>query len=127
MNKIKKLLEKIKKYLNSLFSKQSIKLIEANTSYNQEEINSNEISTKYIETEKDDFFTIYKNVKNGTIKITDLMINDLIQVQLMMQKEIGIFDEKIEEVEDEILGLDTEISMLEKDRKMYIKQLQKTN
>ncbi len=127
MNKIKNLLERIKKYLNSLFSKQGIKLIEANTSNNQEEISFNEISTKYIETEKDDFFTVYKNVKNGAIKITDLMINDLIQVQLMMQKEIGIFDEKIGDAEDEILRLDAEISMLEKDREMYVKKLQKTN
>lgn len=127
MNKIKKILEKIKKYLNSLFGKQSIKLIEANTSDNQEEISSNEISKKYIETKKDDFFTVYKNVKNGTIKITDLMINDLIQVQLMMQKEIGVFDEKIEDVQDEILKLNAEISMLEKDREIYVKKLQKTN
>ena len=110
-----------------MFSKQGIKLIEANTSNNQEEISFNEISTKYIETEKDDFFTVYKNVKNGAIKITDLMINDLIQVQLMMQKEIGIFDEKIGDAEDEILRLDAEISMLEKDREMYVKKLQKTN
>lgn len=49
------------------------------------------------------------------------MINDLIKVQLMMQKEVNIFDEKIEQIEDEVLGLDTEIAILKKDKETYEK------
>lgn len=120
MNKIKEFLKKIKNYFIQIFNKQSIKLIEANTSSDvQEEITLDEVKNE--EQEKEEFFTLYKNVKNGTIKITDLMINDLIKVQLMMQKEVNIFDEKIEQIEDEVLELDTEIAILEKDKETYEK------
>ncbi len=120
MDKIKEFLKKIKNYFIQIFNKQSIKLIEANTSsVVQEEITLDEVKNE--EQEKEEFFTLYKNVKNGTIKITDLMINDLIKVQLMMQKEVNIFDEKIEQIEDEVLELDTEIAILKKDKETYEK------
>ena len=120
MDKIKKFLKKIKNYFIQIFNKQSIKLIEANTSsVVQEEITLDEVKNE--EQEKEEFFTLYKNVKNGTIKITDLMINDLIKVQLMMQKEVNIFDEKIEQIEDEVLELDKEIAILKKDKETYEK------
>ena len=120
MDKIKKKKKKIKNYFIQIFNKQSIKLIEANTSSAiQEEITLDEVKNE--EQEKEEFFTLYKNVKNGTIKITDLMINDLIKVQLMMQKEVNIFDEKIEQIEDEVLELDTEIAILKKDKETYEK------
>ena len=120
MDKIKEFLKKIKNYFIQIFNKQSIKLIEANTSsVVQKEITLDEVKNE--EQEKEEFFTLYKNVKNGTIKITDLMINDLIKVQLMMQKEVNIFDEKIEQIEDEVLELDTEIAILKKDKETYEK------
>ena len=120
MDKIKEFLKKIKNYFIQIFNKQSIKLIEANTSSAiQEEITLDEVKNE--EQEKEEFFTLYKNVKNGTIKITDLMINDLIKVQLTMQKEVNIFDEKIEQIEDEVLELDTEIAILKKDKETYEK------
>lgn len=120
MDKIKEFLKKIKNYFIQIFNKQSIKLIEANTSSAiQEEITLDEVKNE--EQEKEEFFTLYKNVKNGTIKITDLMINDLIKVQLMMQKEVNIFDEKIEQIEDEVLELDKEIAILKKDKETYEK------
>ena len=120
MDKIKEFLKKIKNYFIQIFNKQSIKLIEANTSsVVQEEITLDEVKNE--EQEKEEFFTLYKNVKNGTIKITDLMINDLIKVQLMMQKEVNIFDEKIEQIADEVLELDTEIAILKKDKETYEK------
>ena len=120
MDKIKEFLKKIKNYFIQIFNKQSIKLIEANTSsVVQEEITLDEVKNE--EQEKEEFFTLYKNVKNGTIKITDLMINDLMKVQLMMQKEVNIFDEKIEQIEDEVLELDTEIAILKKDKETYEK------
>ena len=120
MDKIKEFLKKIKNYFIQIFNKQSIKLIEANTSsVVQKEITLDEVKNE--EQEKEEFFTLYKNVKNGTIKITDLMINDLIKVQLMMQKEVNIFDEKIEQIEDEVLELDKEIAILKKDKETYEK------
>lgn len=120
MNKIKKFFKKIKNYFIQIFNPKSIKLIEANTSNDKQKILTLDDVNKE-EQEKEDFFTLYKNVKNGTIKITDLMINDLIKVQLMMQKESNILDEKIEKIEDELLGLDTEIAILKKDREVYEK------
>lgn len=113
MNKIKKFFEKIKNYFIQILNFNNIKLIEANTSNNKQNILTNK------EEQEKDFFTLYKNIKNGTTKTTDLMINDLIKVQLMLQKEANILDEKIEHVEDELLKLETEITTLKKDRKDY--------
>lgn len=113
MNKIKKFFEKIKNYFIQILNFNNIKLIEANTSNNKQNILTNK------EEQEKDFFTLYKNIKNGTTKTTDLMINDLIKVQLMLQKEANILDEKIEHVEEELLKLETEITTLKKDRKDY--------
>lgn len=127
MDKIKKIFERIKNYLNNVFNRKNIKLIEANTRVIQNESNSNEIYEEQIETDKEEFFTVYKNLKSGKIKITDLMINDLLKIQLMMQKEIDIMDEKIEGLENELIELDTEKSVLEKDNQIYVRKLQDNN
>lgn len=127
MDKIKKIFERIKNYLNNVFNRKNIKLIEANTQVIQNESNSNEIYEEQIETDKEEFFTVYKNLKAGKIKITDLMINDLLKIQLMMQKEVDIMDEKIEGLENELMELDTEKSILEKDKQIYVKKLQEAN
>lgn len=103
MNIIKKLLAKIKIYLNNLFNRQSIKMIEATTSNVSKEDTSSENIIEDTETDKDNFFLIYNNVKNGTIKTTDLMINDLVKVMLMMQKEANIYNEKINNNEKKFL------------------------
>lgn len=120
MNKIKEFFKKIKNYFIQIFNPKSIKLIEANTSNDKQKILTLDDVNKE-EQEKEDFFILYKNVKNGTIKITDLMINDLIKVQLMMQKESNILDGKIKKIEDELLELDTEIAILKKDKEVYEK------
>ena len=123
MNKIKELIKKIREYLQRIFNKQSIKLIEEDTGSELSEeflYDENEIN----ETSKEEFFTLYKNVKNGIVKISDLMINDMIKVQLMMQKEVNILDEKIENMEDKISKLDTEITILEKEKVNFEKKLQ---
>lgn len=120
MNKIKEFFKKIKNYFIQIFNPKSIKLIEANTSNDKQKILTLDDVNKE-EQEKEDFFILYKNVKNGTIKITDLMINDLIRVQLMMQKESNILDGKIEKIEDEVFELDTEIAILKKERETYEK------
>lgn len=127
MDKIKKIFERIKNYLNNVFNRKNIKLIEANTRVIQNESISDEIYEEQIETDKEELFTVYKNLKSGKIKITDLMINDLLKIQLMMQKEVDIMDEKIEGLENELIELDTEKSILEKDKQIYVKKLQEAN
>lgn len=120
MNKIKKIFKKIKNYFVQIFNFKSIKLIESTVSNDKQKVETLDKVNKE-EQEKEYFFTLYKNVKNGTIKITDLMINELIQVQIMMQKESNILDEKIEKIEDELFKLDEEIAILKKDKEVYEK------
>ena len=122
-----KIFEKIKNYFNNVFNRKNIKLIEANTRVIRNESDSNEIYEEQIETNKQDFFTVYKNLKAGKIKITDLMINDILKIQLMMQKEVDIMDEKIEGLENDLVKLDTEKSKLEKDKQIYVKKSQEAN
>lgn len=117
-----KIFEKIKNYFNNVFNRKNIKLIEANTRVIQNESDSNEIYEEQLETNKQDFFTVYKNLKAGKIKITDLMINDILKIQLMMQKEADIMDEKIEGLENDLVKLDTEKSKLEKDKQIYVQE-----
>lgn len=120
MNKIIEFFKKIKNCFIQIFNPKSIKLIEANTSNDKQKLLTLDDVNKE-EQEREEFFTLYKNVKNGTIKITDLMINDLIKVQSMMQKESDVLDEKIGKMEDELLKLDTEIAVLKKDKEVYEK------
>lgn len=122
-----KIFEKIKNYFNNVFNRKNIKLIEDNTRVIQNESDSNEIYEEQLETNKQDFFTVYKNLKAGKIKITDLMINDILKIQLMMQKEFDIMDEKIEGLENDLVKLDTEKSKLEKDKQIYVKKSQEAN
>lgn len=122
-----KIFEKIKNYFNNVFNRKNIKLIEANTRVIQNESDSNEVYEEKLETNKQDFFTVYKNLKAGKIKITDLMINDILKIQLMMQKEVDIMDEKIEGLENDLVKLDTEKSKLEKDKQIYVKKSQEAN
>lgn len=122
MNRIKEIFKKLKSYFIQIFSHKRIGLIEANAHSDEQKILTlGEVDGK--EQEKKDFCSLYKNVKNGTIKITDLMINDLIKVQLMMQNEANILDEKIEEIESEVFTLDTEIAILKKEREAYEKSV----
>lgn len=120
MNRLKKLLEKIKKYLNRIFNKQSIKLIEGST---DSKLNQKETHDEFDinQQDKEEFFKLYENVKNGNIKLSDLMITDLIKVQMMMQKEACIYDDKIIQKENEVFKLDTEINMLKNAKESYKK------
>lgn len=122
MGKIKSIFERIKNYLNNIFNRKNLKLIEANTRVIQNESKSDEIYEEQID--KEEFFIIYKNLKSGKIKITDLMINDLIKVQLMMQNEMDLYDSKLDVLEDEIADLNTEKNILIKENEMYLKKIQ---
>lgn len=116
MNKFKKFFEKIKSYFKRIFNRQNTKLIEESTIKNiDKDISNNEFIDKK-KKQKEEFFTLYNNVKNGTINVNNLMINDLIKVQFMMQKEIGILDEKINQKENEVNVQNTKINILNSEK-----------
>ena len=116
MNKIKKIFEKIKRYFKRIFNRQNTKLIEESTINNvNKDINNDEFIDEK-KKQKEEFFTLYNNVKNGTINVNNLMINDLIKVQLKMKKEIGILDEKINQKENEVNVQNTEINILNREK-----------
>ena len=124
MKKIKDILEKIKNFLKRLLLKKDILLISENNSCIQENIEGEEITTNDIEIEKRDFFEIYKNVKNGNVSMDNLMIDDLIKVLLMMKSEVLMYDDKIECSESDIIDLETEIKILERENESMILNLQ---
>ena len=124
MKKIKDILEKIKNFLKRLLLKKDILLISENNSCIQENIEGEEITTNDIEIEKRDFFEIYKNVKNGIVSMDNLMIDDLIKVLLMMKSEVLMYDDKIECSESDIIDLETEIKILERENESMILNLQ---
>ena len=136
MNKIKKIFITIKEFLNSIFNKSKVKMLEekSNVTDNaapldnkqienieidsllneteKEEIGLNDFI--YTETDKKDFFRVYNNIKNGIVKLEDLMIDDLIKVQLMMKSELDIIDRRIDTTEEELKFLNTEINSYNK-------------
>ena len=116
MNKIKKIFEKIKRYFKRIFNRQNTKLIEESTINNVNKDIKNDEFIDEKKKQKEEFFTLYNNVKNGTINVNNLMINDLIKVQFMMQKEIGILDEKINQKENEVNVQNTEINILNREK-----------
>lgn len=139
MSKIKRLFKIIKDYFNSIFNRQKVKLIEETTTITSDtelEVNDSEKNRKeenvfnsFIDNEKEkkDFFIVYENVKNGIIKLEELMIDDLIKVQLMMKSELDCIDEKIYISEDEVNSLNNEISIFREDNKRYYAKLQNNN
>ena len=116
MNKIKKIFEKIKRYFKRIFNRQNTELIEESTINHVNKDISNDELIDEKKKQKEEFFTLYNNVKNGTINVNNLMINDLIKVQFMMQKEIGILDEKINQKENEVNVQNTEINILNREK-----------
>ena len=125
MNKIKKIFEKIKRYFKRIFNRQNTELIEESTINHVNKDISNDELIDEKKKQKEEFFTLYNNVKNGTINVNNLMINDLIKVQFMMQKEIGILDEKINQKENEVNVQNTEINILKREKEKNEKSLKK--
>ena len=133
---IRRLFKNIKEYFNSIFNSQKIKLLEETTtvaSNTEPKTNNSEKNSKeenVFETffdngkEKKDFFIVYENVKNGVIKLEELMIDDLIKVQLMMKSELECIDEKINISEDELNSLNYKINMFNEDNKRYYEKLE---
>lgn len=122
MKRIKDILEKIKHFLKKLIKKADILLI-SETSEIQQKTKVEENMVKDTESDKKEFFELYKNVKNGNISMDNLMINDLIKVLLMMKNEVLVYDDKIKYLECDITDLDTEIKTLERENQTMMMQL----
>lgn len=120
MKRLKQLLEKLKMYINKLIKKENVLLIKGACEKESMQINDSS-NDEDSQKDKKEFFELYQNVKAGNIVMENLMINDLIKVMSMMQQEIDIHDEKIGECETEILSMDAEIKMLEKDNQIMNK------
>ena len=84
-----------------------------------EYMDDNLISSFSSQQDKKDFLIMYKNVKNGIIKLDELLFNDMIRVQLMMQEEIGILDNKTKSIENNIENLKVQKSILAKEKQYY--------
>lgn len=77
---------------------------------------------KVIKDNKDDeekkrFFELYKNIKNDKVKIEQLTITDLLKLQLIMQQENIILDNKLIEEEKEIRYLEETLNNLKSENK----------
>ena len=128
INKIKEIFIKFFKNKNSLMLTDGIENNEIDI-VKDENMNDNLISSfSYEQQDKNDFLIMYKNVKNGIIKLDELLFTDMIRVQLMMQEEIGILDYKAKSIENNIENLKVQKGILAKEEQYYkLKNTKKEN
>lgn len=119
INRIKEIFIKFFKNKNSLMLTDGIENNEIEM-IEDEYMDDNLISSFSSQQDKKDFFITYNNVKNGIIKLDELLFTDMIRVQLMMQEEIGILDNKTKSIENDIENLRVQKSILEKEEQYYI-------
>lgn len=118
INRIKKIFIRFFKNKNSLMLTDEIENNEIEI-IEDEYMDDNLISSFSSQQDKKDFLIMYKNVKNGIIKLDELLFNDMIRVQLMMQEEIGILDNKTKSIENNIENLKVQKSILAKEKQYY--------
>ena len=118
INRIKKIFIRFFKNKNSLMLTDEIENNEIEM-IEDEYMDDNLISSFSSQQDKKDFLIMYKNVKNGIIKLDELLFNDMIRVQLMMQEEIGILDNKTKSIENNIENLKVQNSILAKEKQYY--------
>lgn len=105
MNKISKLFEKIRIFLKSIIGRQNNLLLVENNKLQEDNL----LKT---DNDKEDFFEIYENLKKGIISLDDLMITDLIKVLVISKEELNIKDNKISDLEIELLKIEQEYDLL---------------
>lgn len=118
INKIKEIFIGFFKNKNSLMLSDGIEDNEIEI-IEDEYIDDNLISSFSSEQQKKDFLITYNNVRNGIIKLDELLFSDAIKVQLMMQEEIGILDNKIKCTENEMENLNIQKNILAKEEQYY--------
>ena len=82
-----------------------------------------EDNSKFDKQDKSDFFRVYENVKNGIIKLEDLLFTDMIMVQIMMQEEEKLLNDKETDIENKIKNLNEERDMLKKEKEYYVHKI----
>ena len=121
MSGILNFIYKIKRIFCNIFKNKRTLMLTEGISNTNEDINYNLISSSFLDKQdKSDFFLVYENVKNGIIKLEDLLPTDMIKVQLMMQEEIELLKEKTFDIENQINNLNTERNILEKEERQRI-------
>lgn len=62
--------------------------------------------------DKEEFFDLYSNIKVGSIDIEELSTDELIEFNMMAEKEIEIKSQKLEEKQEENEALKQELELL---------------
>ena len=126
MLKISDFFNKIKKMFSNLLThKKSLMLEEGITNIEEDILIDNDTDDDLISSsiltaqDKSDFFEIYENVKKGIIRLEDLLITEMIQVELMMQEEMKLLNKKTSVIENQMINLNTTKNMLKKEEQYY--------
>ena len=120
MDKIRKFFDKISEFIKRMFKKDNVMLLQE-PKIEEFRYNDNFVEDKNTQNEKQEFFELYENVKNGKINVENFMINDLIKVLTMLQNELSIFDKKINNVENESISFEKELRILQEENKRLTK------
>ena len=118
-NKIKKMLYNLLTHKKSLMLEEGITSIEEDILIDNDTIDDLISSSILTAQDKSDFFDIYENVKKGIIKLEDLLITEMIQVELMMQEEMKLLNKKASVIENQMINLNTTKNMLIKEEQYY--------
>ena len=104
-NKIKKMFSNLLTHKKSLMLEEGITNIEEDILIDNDTVDNLISSSMFTAQDKSDFFEIYENVKKGIIKLEDLLITEMIQVELMMQEEMKLLNKKTSVIENQIINL----------------------
>lgn len=118
-NKIKKMFSNLLTHKKSLMLEEGITNIEEDILIDNDTVDNLISSSMFTAQDKSDFFEIYENVKKGLIKLEDLLITEMIQVELMMQEEMKLLNKKTSVIENQIINLNTTKNMLKKEEQYY--------
>ena len=114
-NKIKKMFSNLLTHKKSLMLEEGITNIEEDILIDNDTVDNLISSSMFTAQDKSDFFEIYENVKKGIIKLEDLLITEMIQIELMMQEEMKLLNKKTSVIENQMINLNTTKNMLKKE------------
>ena len=118
-NKIKKMFSNLLTHKKSLMLEEGITNIDEDILIDNDTVDNLISSSMFTTKDESDFFEIYENVKKGIIKLEDLLITEMIQVELMMQEEMKLLNKKASVIENQMVNLNTTKNMLKKEEQYY--------
>lgn len=118
-NKIKKMFYNLLTHKKSLMLEEGITNIDEDILIDNDTVDNLISSSMFTTKDESDFFEIYENVKKGIIKLEDLLITEMIQVELMMQEEMKLLNKKASVIENQMVNLNTTKNMLKKEEQYY--------